>query len=285
LAEKIAGVVVLYNPAQSVLESVSSYIDSVEVLYVLDNSEKYNSEVIKEIKKIKKVKYFSMNGNQGIAKALNFGAALAIQDKYDWLLTMDQDSLAAKGMIWTMLEYLKQERGGNMGIVSPLHVVPGENIPKYEKSFEKVLIAMTSGNLLNIPIYKKNGPFLESLFIDSVDTEYCLRLHINGYKVVCSYDAYLFHPVGSPKRYPFFGRKILVSNHAPIRRYYMTRNKLYVSQLYRKDFPEFCKSELKENWRDLVKILLFEKEKAKKILMMIRGYLDYRKGKVGKYEK
>ncbi len=40
---------------------------------------------------------------------------------------------------------------------------------------------------------------MEDLFIDSVDTEYCLRLKKNGYRVVRLNEAILYHPLGDSK--------------------------------------------------------------------------------------
>ena len=39
---KIAGVVVLYHPEISVWDNISSYIEDIDKLYILDNSEQYN---------------------------------------------------------------------------------------------------------------------------------------------------------------------------------------------------------------------------------------------------
>jgi rhamnosyltransferase len=47
---KIAAVVILYNPELSILENIKSYIDQVEKLYVVDNSEASNESLIQEIK-------------------------------------------------------------------------------------------------------------------------------------------------------------------------------------------------------------------------------------------
>lgn len=41
---KLAGVVVLYNPDQKVLDNISSYIDELDVLYLVDNSSVDNSK-------------------------------------------------------------------------------------------------------------------------------------------------------------------------------------------------------------------------------------------------
>ena len=40
---KLAGVVVLYNPDQKVIQNITSYINEVDVLYLVDNSSKDNS--------------------------------------------------------------------------------------------------------------------------------------------------------------------------------------------------------------------------------------------------
>ena len=63
----------------------------------------------------------------------------------------------------------------------------------------------------------------------------------------------------------------------------MVRNTFYLCQEYEKDFPEYCHF-LKRGLRgQLQNIVLFEKDKIKKIRNMYRGYRDFKKGKKGKY--
>ena len=86
----IQGVVVLYNPDYTILDNIKSYLDGIEKLYIVDNSETKNHELINKIVSISaKCIYIDNNGNQGIAHALNVGAQKAIEDGADWLLTMD----------------------------------------------------------------------------------------------------------------------------------------------------------------------------------------------------
>ena len=44
----LAGVIVLYNPNEAVLTSINSYINEINKLYVVDNSENVNVKVIEE---------------------------------------------------------------------------------------------------------------------------------------------------------------------------------------------------------------------------------------------
>jgi hypothetical protein len=53
--------------------------------------------------------------------------------------------------------------------------------------------------------------------------------------------------------------------------------------MYRDSFPEFRHFELRQVVKDVVKILLYESQKAEKLLMMAKGYRDYRRGRLGSY--
>ena len=93
----ICGVVVLYNPDNSILDNIQSYISCIDKLYVIDNSDDINCEIAEAIQNIHKCIYISNNGNHGIAQALNVGVNKAIANRSDWVLTMDQDSRFEKG--------------------------------------------------------------------------------------------------------------------------------------------------------------------------------------------
>ena len=69
-----------------------------------------------------------------------------------------------------------------------------------------------------------------------------------------------------------------VTNHNPIRRYYITRNRHYLYDLYKDDYLDYCALELSRTKHELIKIILFEKDKIKKLKYIYKGYRDYKKG-------
>lgn len=86
----IAGVVVLYNPDPIVIQNIQSYLPFLYVLYVIDNSESPNMNIVEQLRELgEKIKYIALGENRGVAYALNLGATLAIESGADWLLTMD----------------------------------------------------------------------------------------------------------------------------------------------------------------------------------------------------
>jgi rhamnosyltransferase len=64
----------------------------------------------------------------------------------------------------------------------------------------------------------------------------------------------------------------------------MVRNLLEVRREYGRDFPGVLAEEKRYWSREILKIVLAEPHRLQKAKMMIRGWLDYRRGRFGKYE-
>ncbi len=279
--ERVAAVVVLYHPGPDVVENIRTWSGQVAVVYAIDNSETPDAVIIESLGTLPNLTYMPIGENRGMAAALNAGAVLAVAAGYDFLLTMDQDSRATPEMVALMIRCISWEGGENIGIIAPFHVTQGLIYREKGAPCENVMTPMTSGSLLNLQAYRAAGPFRNDLFIDFVDNEYCLRLKKSGFRVLRANQAILHHIVGDTRRYGPF----VATNHPPLRRYYKTRNRLLVNSLYRWDFPGHCLFDRVRLAKEIVSILLFEREKAAKFRMMWRGYLDYRHGRFGKYEE
>jgi rhamnosyltransferase len=276
--QRIAGVVVLYRPTEEVAANIVSYLDQVERLFVVDNSET-GSCAEWPVMTGPKVLYLPNHANLGIAAVLNVGARRAAAAGFDFLLTMDQDSNAAPDMVARMLECLDGKDLAQVGMLSPFHVTKSEHKPG-TLACEDVMTPMTSGCLLNLKAYEAVGPFLDELFIDFVDNEYCLRLRKSGFAVLRANGARLQHSVGDTKKYGPF----IATNHSPLRRYYKTRNRFLVFSRYLDSFPGHCLFDLVRLVKEIGSIILFEEEKSAKLRMMWRGWCDFRRGRFGKYE-
>lgn len=277
---KIIGVVVLYNPNQSIIENIKSYVNNLNKLFIVDNSETKNNDLVEKIKSLSsKCNYIDNHGNQGIAQALNIGVNNAIEDGANWLLTMDQDTGFNHGDTQTVYEQLTIVDINQIAIVAPSHFSNNEDKPFYNE------IVMTSGNFLNLHLVQKVGKFNENLFIDSVDTEYCLRIYNKGYKIKRIPSVVLNHNLGDIKRYKVLGINFTPTNHNYLRRYYIIRNRFYIWDKYNKVHPNFVRWEKKTTLKEFIKIILFEKSKLLKIKFSIFGYLDFKRKKFGKYQK
>jgi rhamnosyltransferase len=281
---RVAAVVVFYNPLDEHFENIARYLDDVDCLFVVDNSEVPLGETARRLEGMAKVKYLANREHLGIARALNIGAEKALESGCDFLLTMDQDSRACPGMVPAMLACLDKIDVAAAGILSPGYLLfgAGSSVPS-RSPCEELPVVITSGNLLSLSAYNVAGPFRDDYFIDYVDHEYCLRLRSCGYKIFQINNAYLEHQIGTITTHWYLYRKILLGNHSPIRRYYSFRNRFYFHEAYRWLFPEYFRRFWRDTFRDVLWVLLYESDKIDKLKMMYRGYRDYCEGIHGKY--
>ncbi|MGL6099621.1 MAG: glycosyltransferase family 2 protein [Fusobacteriaceae bacterium] len=257
---KIAGVVVLYHPEEDLKININSYLSKIEKLWIIDNTPNNQKFNLFEMDN-PKIVYKNFNENMGIAYALNFAAKQAFEENFEWLLTMDQDSKFQNGSLEELIKTLKiKSNEKNIGIISPYHYLEGIENNELNDIFLKETV-MTSGNLVNLEILNLNGYFLDKLFIDEVDHEYCYRLKAHGYKVYQNNRSVLKHNLGEIKIYNILGFKVVVTNHSWIRHYYMARNKIYIIKKYSNKFFEYIKTLV----FIILKVILFEDNKMKKI--------------------
>ena len=281
----IAGVVTLYNPNDDVYENIMTYIHALDILYVMDNSEHINKDVVRKINCLPNVEYIKNECNLGIAEPLNMALDKA-RFKYQWLLTMDQDTSFYSGRIEKYFDFLFHVNEKRNYAITCLR--NGQETLEMETS-ETIYIerAITSGMILNVQIAYDCGGFDEKLFIDEVDHEFCYRCNNMGYKLQLYPVCIMKHTIGEPEYINIakplswiFGKKTFEAyNEKPFRLYYIYRNSLYVAFRYNMVWQYFI-TLLKR----FVKIILGEADKVVKVKFVIHGILDYFRGRTGKLE-
>lgn len=276
----VAGMLTLYNSDRCVIDRISTYVDQVETLFIVDNSEFPDDALISLIKeKYYNVKYINNAGNMGVANALNVAAESALKKKFSYLLMMDDDSEAPESLV---KELISIADGPRVGIVSPQagdgNIKPG---------VIEVLTTITSGSILKLDAYIQAGPFMDELFIDWVDHEYCFRLQKFGYKVMLANDVRLKHRLGVKKKRLVAGLiKITWRSHNPIRLYYKFRNSLFVLRLYRNQLPmRFTLYAYRELMEDFFKIVFLESDKSQYLKLVMRALTDLSQGRLGKLKQ
>lgn len=280
---KIAAAVIVFFPHLNVLKNIISYQKQVDKIFIFDNTEGQNDKIFMEqLKVIENVDYFSYNSNIGIASALNHIARIAISEGFHYLLTMDQDSSISDNLVEKMLiEFSVKPR---IGIISPFVVhIANPNKPT-KMVLEEVTTAMTSGSIVRLSAFQEGGGYMEKLFIDYVDNEFCLRLKRLGYFIMKLNSVYLYHNLGNTTTRNLGPRKVFPTNHSPLRWYYRTRNRLYVYEKYKLFFPEYVKSDKILFIKDFIKVLLFEEKKIEKIKMILLGFKHYKNQLFGKFD-
>ncbi len=236
--------------------------------------------------------------NLGVATALNQGIDWAIHQGHDFIITLDQDSMPITGMVKEMASaYHTCPKPDNIAIIAPKVENPEAGIigkylrPRHHFFFERktcteevlrdVSIVITSGSLYNLEIYKKIGPFRDDFFVDYVDTEYCLRARQQGYDIIVACNARLLHKLGNQKRANIGSVEMRPTFHSPVRWYYISRNRIPMLKLYGYKFPHWLLYEIVINGYGLIRMLLFEDYKLRKMLAVLLGCTDGLLGRMG----
>lgn len=282
---KICAGIVLYNPDMVRLQkNIEAIKEQVEKVYVVDNGSSNIDTVRFFCAKDSKVKLLENGINKGIAAALNTLLSLAEEDGYDWMVTLDQDSVAFSDMVENFKPYIERE---NIAVLCPFIVDDNENNSIRSNALPseiEVERAITSGGLTNVFVWRKIGGFDESMFIDCVDFDYCTNAILNGYKILQITAAKLHHRLGEAKEIRgfikiagFLGlnkfkKPIFTYNHSVERTYYYARNIHYYMLKYKGKIN--LKTERMVFLKWLVLKVFFEQDGFKKLGAIIKGKKD-----------
>ena len=287
-------IIVTYHPTDEIVENIEVLDSQVDKIIIVDNGSGVTTKNLLDnlAKRHSKANVIFLEDNLGIAAALNIGVKKAKADGYQWVITFDQDSQVTPLMIDTMLR--AYDAYPNKEMVASLS-------PRYKNKengevcsstftsascaslpYAETLEVMTSGNLVKLSVFDTVGYFNEALFIDSVDIEHCLRCVSQGYKILEVKNAILLHSAGFPSWHKLFWKRVITSNHFPLRRYYITRNSIYVYKKFILKQPiwviiSFCKF-----LKRLILMIIFENERNKKLSATFWGVLDGSLNKLGK---
>jgi rhamnosyltransferase len=296
---KVCGVLVLYNPDQDKLRKlISLFLPQLDHIFIVDNSEiSCKLDFFYDLK----ITYYSVGENKGIAYAHNAGISWAKERDFAHVLLIDQDSIPNKDMVFILKDALNEleTQGKKIAAVGPrlwdsrhftfypfIRFTKKEvkRLKRFQRKYVKTDFLPASGCLIPLKNIHTDKPFSEDLFIDNVDFDWCFKMSYLGYDLYGVKDAVMEHTIGECVRSLWFGKKISVFLHNPLRQYYIMRNRIL---LYKKKHVSsaWVKHDI---LRAILKFILFSlvfPPRKKNAIMMIKGIIHALKDKTGKYEE
>ncbi len=283
----VCAVVVTFRPRLADMGNLARVLPQVQWLVVVDNGSSGEQIELLQIASREMGFLLIQNGqNLGIAAALNVGVRCAQAAGAQWVALFDQDSAVTQGFISQMLAdfswYAKQR---NILLLVPRYQDPQSGVERTCPMDEDggPFVTITSGSLLPVEAFNKCGYFKEELFIYTVDDEYSLRLRSQGYSIALSRDAVLLHASGVPSYFHVFGRPwFQTTNYRPGVRYYISRNRVWMTMRYGAAYPRWVRGALRASLIDLCKLTVAEEYRWRKIKMILLGLRDGFLGRMGK---
>jgi rhamnosyltransferase len=277
----IAGTVVLYHPSSVVIGRLLEYSGYFDFLILVDNTERVDLSPIFACSP--NIAYMPLYENRGVATALNIAATTAISKRFRWLIMLDQDSNLQSQTFLSIKEAIQVTWGTNIAVLSPVQVSNDSDSRQLQARplTREIARTMTSGSALSLHAYEECGPFEDKLFIDHIDNEYCFRLRRHGFRILQLAHLSLEHALGELETTNLIGFNFKFTTHKPFRSYYFVRNGLYVGFKFILFSPTFLPLMFFQFWKDVVKALLFQHEKALRLKMMFLGLLHFCTGRYG----
>ncbi len=244
--KSICAVIVIFNPqVKELLRNLNAISRQVDSLVIVDNSDKETIGKLKQVfEKEKNIFYLKNNENVGLAAAQNLGIHMAFKEGFEFTILFDQDSMPEQHMVAELVSaYIRKEKQDKKIIgVGPYFLDPRSNLvpcsirfgllgikrtPIGESKNDRMVkteFLVSSGLMFRTAHIVEMGVMDERLFIEHIDTEWCLRARKRGRSLYLVRSARMIHQLGSRvTRYWFFGWRYLAMN-LPFRNYYIFRN-------------------------------------------------------------
>lgn len=244
---KIATIIINYNGSDDTLECLNSLLfSSIKTdAIVIDNNS--NEEEIKKLETSNiKHKLIKNNNNLGFAGGNNIGIKYAIENGYEYILLLNNDTVVAPDMIKKLIshmasntvmlpkmyQYKNPEKiwydGGYISKIvgKAYHYHEGKKDGNTDdRELKECSFATGCCMLANTDVFIKNGLMNEDYFLYSEDVDFSIRLQNNNIRIVYNPEAKLWH-----KESGTTGKK------SELTTYYLTRNRLFLINNHKEYF-------------------------------------------------
>lgn len=296
---KVIAIIPVFNPTIELSQNLIEIIAQVDEVAIVDNGSSIDTSTLANnlLATHENLIWFKQDNNLGIASALNVGFEYAKSKNFDYILTLDQDSEIPIGYVDDLLSiFLDSAISTNIGIVVP-DIISGSNSIPFRftpEGYGLVEEAIQSGMLIKADCLKVLKGMDEKLFIDCVDTDFCLRAIDAGFKIVISKGAEIQHRLGENIRpnnrllQQLFGWGNVshFQYHKPFRQYYIVRNNidLCLRNFFKR--PRWVASVIRRELKPRVLDIFWGPEKSKSFVASLLGAIHgftRRRGKIPDY--
>ena len=275
-------VVVLFDPNEENINNLAQFTTLGVKVCAVDNSAYGN--VIPE-----NYHYIHNNNQGGIAGAFNKGITYLLQNGCDFIFTFDQDSVLPHNFFDSMRDFISKNIAK---MVVPDFIDTNSrthasfiNLDKWSykvtRTDKNTAFAISSGMGFDTSVWALIGPFTEDYIIDHVDTEICLKALRNNISIFVNYDICLEHQIGNRSVHKFLGVTFKPNHHNYKRKYYIVRNGTHLSLKYLIDYPSYFFMNFLRIVHELLCVVLYEKDKLRKLRYMLKGLFHAICGKLG----
>jgi len=294
----LGALIILFHPDEEQLARAVAMHSACDRLLVIDNSPQPDSRTALRLHEAGIALLHNGNRN-GIAGAFNCGLSALFQQGVDAVALFDQDSTVPADY-FSVIRSRCESLGSRAFLMGPRIFDENDQrfLPELATSglaverlslradvpLQRCAFLISSGCVVSREAFMRLGRFDEALFIDHVDTEYCLRALLRNVPVYVVPSLVLLHRIGSRRRHKLGSLELTTMNHPGFRRYYSARNAMQLALQYGLRLPVAVVPNLLTLWQ-IVQIVLAEHDKLAKLDAIALGLWDGLFGHMGPLEQ
>ena len=238
----------------------------------------------------------ALPANVGVGGGYAAGLSYALGKRHQSFWTLDQDSRPEPDCLQELVAAMHCGGGAKpIALLAPRsrNLATGVDyagfgwrngvvkLPDDERAtVQWVDVVISSGSLISAQAVTAAGLPREDFFMDFVDFEYCLRLRRLGYSIGVVRKAVMWHAVGLPEQRRFLGIPWVWATHVPWREYYKIRNQTFTIWHGQPTFMGKLYL-MRKFLRHAMAVVIFDRQKFRRLRFMIAGLRDGIRGKLG----
>lgn len=288
---RVGGVVVTFHPDAGFETRLAAMLDEVRPVIVIDNTAtpatrnrlhaactRLGAELIEN------------DENVGLGAALNRAFRVLDERGFATVLAFDQDSTPEPGLAAALTSLMSADP--RLAVVGSnwhdearpkarsRHLRPHAALPgcftrqAASHDLYDITCVITSGSLFHLATWRELGGFDEPLFVDLVDTDFCLRARAAGHAIAVAAQARLAHRRGAKAPVRRLGVTWWPAFGSPLRLRYLFRNRVLVLGRVGWRMPHWIAFELVYAAKVVTEIVLLEENKVAKLAACAQGTWD-----------
>ncbi|MEM2174661.1 MAG: glycosyltransferase family 2 protein, partial [Candidatus Micrarchaeia archaeon] len=298
---KIAAIIATYNRKEMLKECLRALLSQTrlpdEIIVVDGHSTDGTDLMIRS--EFPQITYIRLNENMGSSGNFYQGMKLAYEKGYDWIWILDDDSEPKENTLEDLIKWsdlnnvvalvptvrdedmsIQNEHRGYLcfNTVFPLIQKPLRQEVYHSDTPVEITFTSFVGPLISRKAISKVGFPCKEFFIYHDDVEYSIRLVRVG-KIYLIPKTYVIHKIKRRNKNlvekRFLGKKVYIIPYYDLwRRYYAFRNIIYLGKLYSTNKLKFIIDALKLLSYLIIKIILIEDKKLRRLLFFTSAYID-----------
>lgn len=295
----IPAATVTYHPDTDWPDRLAALCREHSRIVVVDNSTRPDAQtfVATAIAACPGATLLSLPDNPGIGAALNLAFKTLDAEGHARVVAYDQDSTPTAGFVVAIT---------TTADANPRAAVIGANWtdprrpdspalflrsgPPLRLGFSRVpatcdldglICVITSGSLFDLTVWRSIDGFTADLFLDLVDTDYCLRARRAGYDIAASAAARLSHHRGDKRPVRLLGREFYPAHMPLFRLHCLARNRILLFRRHGFRPLAWTIYELAYAAKLVLDAVLFEKNSISRLVATLHGTWDGLLGRFG----